>query len=74
MFLLLTQSTDGLQITSIKDDKGNLISFTVSGGTNIKTLLDRFMKENCDHDYEKIDCEGFGTVFVCKKCGDRDYD
>jgi len=29
-----------LQVTPIKDDEGNIISFTASGGTNIKKLLD----------------------------------
>lgn len=65
----------GLIVTPIKDDDGNVISFTVSGGTNLSTILDKFNKEYCEHDdYEKIDVEGFGTVFVCKLCGELDYD
>lgn len=70
----MANNQNNIRVTPIKDDAGNLISFTVSGGVNIKTLLDKFVKENCQHDYDHIDCEGFGTVFVCKKCGERDYD
>ena len=66
--------TDKLTINPIKDDKGNLISFTVSGGTNLKELLEKFNKENCEHDVDWIDVEGFGTVGDCKKCGERIHD
>jgi len=72
--LPLTESLDGLQVTPIKDSNGNLISFTVSGGVNIKTLLDKFLKENCKHDVEWTSVEGFGTVGECKICGEKIYD
>lgn len=69
-----TNQVNGLTITPIKDDEGNIISFTVSGGTNLKSLLDKFSKENCEHDYDSVDVEGMGTVYICKKCGEKDYD
>ena len=43
----------------------------------IKLFVDTIIRKQisvCEHDFDHIDCEGFGTVFICKKCGEREYD
>ena len=65
---LITEPSKSLEVTKIRDDHGNLISFMVSGGTNIQTLLDRFDDKKCLHDTIFRETIPRGSKWYCRTC------